>query len=128
MAESSLGTQKLHSKVAASQYAYNAYIGLDKGDMDAFDDATNALDDEATELGLSRIEANRSLVTTTVADDTIMLTVAFTAGEAATITGAGVFSASEDGDLWAWHRWAGQATFNPGDIINQTFFLQITGS
>jgi len=43
MAEGSSGTQKLWARAATALSALSAWIGLDKGNMDAFSATTNAL-------------------------------------------------------------------------------------
>ena len=121
MAEGSSNTNKLLAKTAQLLATQSAWIALDKGNMDSFGAATNALATEATEAGVARTAATVSNVTTTVTNDTNRFTVTFSVGAAVAITGSGVLSASIAGDLWAWHRWPGVVNATVGDTLIVTF-------
>lgn len=102
MAQVESPTNKHYNKVAALMAALSLWIALDKGSMASCDEATNAPVTEATESGLARASATVSQETTSVTGDTMKATKTFTAGEAATITGFHVMSASESGDDYGW--------------------------
>ena len=121
MAEGSSGTNKLLAKSAGLLAAQSAWIGLDKGNMDAFSPTTNALASEATESGVVRKAATVTSTTTTITNDTTTFNAVFTVGAAVALTGAGVMSAATAGDMWAWHRWPGVVNASAGDTITQTF-------
>jgi hypothetical protein len=129
MAEASSVTAKLYEDVAqwlSTQGSPVAptHIALDEGSMDAFTEATNALTSESTKSGLGRAATTKSLVTTTTTNDTAQHLKAFTAGESATITGAGLFNAASTGDMHMWHRYAAGAALQSTDQITETMKIQ----
>jgi hypothetical protein len=120
MAEGSSPTNKIYAKFANLLAAVNAWIALDKGDMAAFDASTNALASEATESGVARAAATVTQETTTVTGDSVQWYKSFAVNATVALTGAGVFSASGSGDMWAWHRWPATVNAIAGDTINET--------
>lgn len=79
--------------------------------------SSTALETAAPE---ARVQGTSSNVTTTYTDDTYQVVGTLTAGEAETITEAGLFDASTAGDLFTYATFTGFA-LNTGDSIQFTF-------
>src|SRR3990167_6726466 len=124
MAERSLSTWKGWAKAAGLLAGQSGWLALDKAAMGGYTAATNALTTEASESGVARASATVSNVTTTQTNDTTRFYKSFSVLATVSITGAGVFSASTAGDMWAFHEWAASVPVVSGDTINETIDLQ----
>ena len=86
-----------HSGNVSSPVAFT-YIAVGSGTT-AFNATQTALVTEITGAGLARTTGTCSQVTTTVADDTMQNTKAFSVTASATIGEVGLFNASSAGDM-----------------------------
>jgi len=124
MADTGSPTNKLYGKCGALLAAVSQWLALDIGSEAGFTAATNALASECAGSGLTRAAATVTNPTTTVAGDTNQAYKSFSAGATATLTGAGIFSASSAGDMWAYHTYAVPPAVQNGDTLNETLSVQ----
>ncbi len=124
MAEGTSPTNKLYTKVGGLLAALSLWIALDKGDMAALDETTNAPVSEATESGVARAAATVTNPQTTVIGDTLQAYKSFAVNATVALTGAHVMSAAAVGDDYQWHRWAATANVIAGDTVNETLKIQ----
>jgi hypothetical protein len=98
------------------------YIALGTGTTAAAVTDT-ALQAEITTGGLARASATKSLVTTSVTNDTAQLLYTFTASASFAVTESGIFNASSAGTLFA-HQVFAAINVNSGDNLQATWKVQ----
>lgn len=101
------------------------YIAVGSGST-AADPTDTALQTELTDNGMARAQGDYSQKTTTIANDTKVLTYTFTAtGTASTVRETGVFSASSEGTMINRYVLPSDTTIDVGSSIQITHEFQI---
>ena len=125
MAQTQSPCNELYKKTAALLNAEGMFLCCDSGNMTGFTAATNAPAAEISSNGFSRQAGTRSVITTTVANDTAQIYYLFTATANQNVNGHEVMSASATGNMYGWCQYAATQPMQNQDTINCIMQFQV---
>ncbi len=124
MAQTQSTTNELY-KITASLLNANAmFITCDAGNMTGFTAATNAPATEIVTNGFGRQAGTRSVITTTVANDTAQIYYLYTANANQNVNGHEVMSANATGNMYGWCQYAALQPMQNADTLNAIMQFQ----
>lgn len=118
MAQTQSPTNQLYIKTAALLNAEAMFVTADAGNMSAFDATTNAPATEIVTNGFGRQAGTRSIITTTVTNDTAQIYYLYTASANQNVNGHEVMSANATGNMYGWVLYAATQPMQNTDTIN----------